>query len=103
LARDEACIGQVGTLVIATRGVRGPGEVLVKVRGGTEAFLAWSETPLPRGATVLITESRGARAVDVVEWEDVLGDSPRIPGLLQVLGDERRCSVTVFQRPTKPC
>jgi hypothetical protein len=81
LAKDEACIGQVGTLVIATRGADGPGEVLVKVRGGSEAFLAWSETPLPRGATVLVTESRGARAVDVIEWEDVLGDSPRIPGL----------------------
>ena len=53
----------------------------VNIRGGTEAFLAWSEKPLPKGATVLVIESRGARAVDVIEWEDVLGDSPRIPGL----------------------
>ena len=60
----------------------GPGEVLIKIRGGSEAFLAWSEKPLPKGATVLVIESRGARAVDVIEWEDVLGDSPRIPGLL---------------------
>jgi hypothetical protein len=55
--------------------------VPVKIRGGSEAFLAWSDTPLPRGATVLVIESRGARTVDVIEWEDVLGDSPRIPGL----------------------
>ena len=81
MARDEACVGQVGMLSVATRGADGPGEVLVKVRGGSEAFLAWSETPLPKGATVLVIESRGARAVDVIEWEDVLGDSPRIPGL----------------------
>ena len=82
MARDEASIGRVGVLTVATRGSAGPGEVLIKIRGGSEAFLAWSEKPLPRGATVLVIESRGARAVDVIEWEDVLGDSPGIPGLL---------------------
>lgn len=81
VARDEACIGRVGILSVGTRGDTGPGEVLIKIRGGSEAFLAWSEKPLPRGATVLVIESRGARAVDVIEWEDALGDSPRIPGL----------------------
>ncbi len=82
MERDEACVGRVGVLSVATRGADGPGEVLVKIRGGSEAFLAWSEKPLPRGATVLVIESRGTRAVDVIEWEDVLGDSPRVPGLL---------------------
>ena len=82
MARDESSIGRVGVLTVATRGSTGPGEVLIKIRGGSEAFLAWSEKPLPRGATVLVVESRGGRAVDVIEWEDVLGDSPRIPGLL---------------------
>ena len=81
MARDENCVGSVGVLTVATRGSAGPGEVFIKIRGGSEAFLAWSEKPLPRGATVLVIESRGARAVDVIEWEDVLGDSPRIPGL----------------------
>jgi len=81
VARDEACVGCVGVLSVATRGGDGPGEVLVKIRGGSEAFLAWSDKPLPKGATVLVIESRGARAVDVIEWEDVLGESPRIPGL----------------------
>ena len=81
MARDESSIGRVGVLIVGTRGSAGPGEVLIKIRGGTETFLAWSEKPLPKGATVLVIESRGARAVDVIEWEDVLGDSPRIPGL----------------------
>ena len=81
MARDESSIGCVGVLSVATRGTHGPGEVLIKIRGGSEAFLAWSEKPLPKGATVLVIESRGARAVDVIEWEDVLGESPRIPGL----------------------
>jgi hypothetical protein len=81
LARDESSVGCVGVLTVGTRGGDGPGEVLIKIRGGSEAFLAWSERPLPKGATVLVIESRGARAVDVIEWEDALGDSPRIPGL----------------------
>ena len=81
MTRDEACIGTVGVLTVATRGDAGPGEVLIKVRGGSEAFLAWSEKPLPRGATVLVIDSRGARAVDVIEWEDSLGEIPRNPGL----------------------
>ena len=72
VVRDEAAIGCIGVIVIATRGPAGPGEVLVKIRGGTETFLAWSETPLPRGATVLVVDSRGARTVDVAEWEDPL-------------------------------
>ena len=71
--RDESAVGCIGVLVLATRGKDGPGEVLVKIRGGSEAYLAWSETPLPRGTTVLVIESRGARAVDVSPWEDPLG------------------------------
>ena len=81
MTTDEACIGTVGVLTVATRGEAGPGEVLIKIRGGSEAFLAWSEKPLPRGATVLVIDSRGARTVDVIEWEDSLGDIPRVPGL----------------------
>ena len=81
MARDEACIGRVGVLTVGTRGSDGPGEVHIKIRGGSESFLAWSEKPLPRGATVLVIESRGDRTVDVIEWEDALGEIPRNPGL----------------------
>ena len=81
VARDESSIGCVGVLTVATRGDDGPGEVLIKIRGGSEAFLAWSDKPLPKGATVLVIDSRGARALDVIEWEDELGDSPRMPSL----------------------
>jgi hypothetical protein len=83
LARDESCIGAVGVLTVATRGAAGPGEVRVKVRGGSEAFIAWSETPLQRGATVLITDSRGTRTVDVTEWDDPLGEAPPLHGSTQ--------------------
>lgn len=78
MTRDESSIGTVGVLTIATRGTAGPGEVRIKVRGGSECFLAWSETPLPRGATVLVTDFRGARTVDVIEWADPLDEAPRV-------------------------
>jgi hypothetical protein len=69
---DSSVVGCVGTLIIATRGQAGPGEVLVRVRGGSEAFIAWSPDPLPRGSTVLVIASRGSRTVDVSEWSDPL-------------------------------
>jgi hypothetical protein len=85
VARDESAIGTVGVLVIATRGQAGPGEVRIKIRGGSEAFLAWSQRPLPKGATVLITDFRGSRTVDVIEWADPHGEAPTIPGSQLVL------------------
>jgi hypothetical protein len=48
---------------------------MVKMRGGTEAYLAWSDQPLERGATVLVFNSRGERTVDVMEWSDPLADA----------------------------
>ena len=72
MPQDEAVVGCVGTILIGTRGSAGPGEVLVRVRGGSETFLAWSEDPLPAGATVLVIESRGCREVGVIEWVDPL-------------------------------
>ncbi|MEW1645263.1 MULTISPECIES: hypothetical protein [unclassified Streptomyces] len=72
MPQDEAVIGCTGEVIIETRGSAGPGEILVRVRGGSETFLAWSDDPLPTGATVLVIESRGRRAVHVIEWADPL-------------------------------
>jgi hypothetical protein len=84
VARDESAIGTVGVITIPTRGAAGPGEVRIRIRGGSENFLAWSETPLPRGATVLIIDARGRRTVEVMEWTDPLGEAPAIPGSTEV-------------------
>lgn len=78
--RDEASVGLVGVLTVATRGPAGPGEVLVSIRGGSETFLAWSDLPLPKGATVLVTDSRGQRTVDVIEWSSPWDTGPDAPG-----------------------
>lgn len=74
VVRDESCVGLVGILIIGTRGRRGPGEALVKIRGGSETFLAWSETPLAKGTTVLVIESHGSRTVEVIEWDASPGE-----------------------------
>jgi membrane protein implicated in regulation of membrane protease activity len=75
IVSDVSVIGCVGTLIVATRGDRGAGEVLLSVRGSKEAFLAWSDEPLPKGAKVLVVEARGARTVVVEPWKD-LGHRP---------------------------
>jgi hypothetical protein len=84
LVRDESAIGTVGVLSIATRGSAGPGEVRIKIRGGSEHFLAWSENPLPKGAIVLVIDYRGPRTVDVMEWADPLGEAPTFPGSSEI-------------------
>ena len=76
MAGDESLIGSIGVIIIATRGAHGPGEVLVKIRGGSEAFIAWSDEPIPRGSTVLVINNRGTRTVDVSPWIDPLNPFP---------------------------
>jgi hypothetical protein len=73
---DALAIGCVGTLLVATRGARGAGEVLVTVRGSKEALLAWSDEPLPKGSKVLVVEVRGPRTVVVEPWTDLGNSSP---------------------------
>lgn len=65
---DMSVIGCVGSLVVATRGDAGAGEVLLNVRGSKEAYLAWSDHPLPKGTEVLVIDTRGARTVVVEPW-----------------------------------
>jgi hypothetical protein len=84
VARDESAIGRVGVLIIGTRGQRGPGEVRIKIRGGSENYLAWSKQPLQAGTVVLVIERLGPRTVDVMEWTDPLDEAPVIPGSTEV-------------------
>jgi hypothetical protein len=65
---DQTVVGTSGTLILPTRGPDVPGEVMLRMGGGTEAYLAWSEEPLPRGCEVLVYNSRGDRSVDVLQF-----------------------------------
>ncbi len=68
MSSGDSPVGRTGRLILASRGAEGAGEVLIRIRGGTETFIAWTDAPLPKGARVLVVESRGARTVHVVEW-----------------------------------
>ena len=73
--QDESALGSVGVLTIGTRGESGPGEALLKIRGGTEAYIAFSVRPLPRGTKVMAVSACGPRMVEVVPWpEDPLDE-----------------------------
>jgi hypothetical protein len=66
LVADPEVIGKAGRVIVRVRGADGPGEVLVRVRGGTEALIAFSDVVIERDAEVFVTHSHGERTVDVV-------------------------------------
>lgn len=55
------CVGRV-TVSIPQGGL---GEVLLPVRGGSEAFAAISDEPIPRHSRVVVVECLSARSVVV--------------------------------------
>lgn len=64
---DESLVGTVGRVTVSIP-ADGPGEVLLPVRGGTEAFAAWSDEPIPRHTRVLVIECISARSVIVMPF-----------------------------------
>jgi hypothetical protein len=57
-------LGAIGRVTVSIP-AGGPGEVLLPVRGGTEAFAAWSDEPVPRHSRVVVVECMSARSVFV--------------------------------------
>ena len=72
MSGDDSLIGTIGVIIIVICGVKGFGEVLLKIRGGSEAYLAYSTEPIPKGSIVLVINNRGTRSVDVSAWVDFL-------------------------------
>jgi len=60
----ETLLGAVGRITVSIP-ENGPGEVLLPVRGGTEAFAAWSDEPIPRHSRVVVVDCMSARSVFV--------------------------------------
>ena len=60
--QQESLLGKVGRLTVSIP-VNGPGEVLLPVRGRSEAFAAWSDEPIPRHSRVVVVERLSARSV----------------------------------------
>ncbi|GAA3478601.1 hypothetical protein GCM10018966_031310 [Streptomyces yanii] len=57
-------IGAIGRVTVPIP-LNGPGEVLVAVRGGSEAYTAWSATSIDRDVRVVVVDSVSARGVIV--------------------------------------
>ena len=60
--QQESLLGKVGRVTVSIP-LNGPGEVLLAVRGGSEAFAAWSDEPIPRHSRVVVVEVLSARSV----------------------------------------
>ena len=73
---NHSLVGLVGKLVIATRGADGAGEVKLRIRGGTEHFLARSREPIAAGTTVMVLTELGPRTVEVLPWDDPFENVP---------------------------
>jgi len=67
---QDSPIGLAGRITTPTRGEDGAGEVEIRIRGGTETFIARSADPLPNGQAVIVLATLGPRTVVVAPWMD---------------------------------
>jgi hypothetical protein len=61
---DQDLVGTIGHVTLPIT-PDGPGEVVLPVRGGTEAYAAFSDEPIAKYARVVVVECRSARSVTV--------------------------------------
>jgi hypothetical protein len=66
-AESNSLIGAIGRLTVSIP-ERGPGEVLLAVRGGTEAFAAWADEPIAKHTRVMVIECLSGRSVHVTRY-----------------------------------
>jgi hypothetical protein len=64
---EQGLVGKIGRVTVPIP-ADGPGEVLLPVRGGTEAFAAWSDEPIEKHTRVLVIECSSARSVIVTPF-----------------------------------
>jgi hypothetical protein len=61
---DQGLVGTIGYLTLPVT-PDSPGEVMLPVRGGTEAFAAFADEPIAKYARIVVVECRSARSVTV--------------------------------------
>ena len=61
---DQDLVGTIGYVTVPVT-PDGPGEVMLPVRGGTEAYAAFSDEPIAKHSRVVVVECRSARSVTV--------------------------------------
>ncbi len=63
----ESVVGAVGHLTVSIP-EGGPGEVVVAIRGGSEAYAAWADGPVAKHTQVLVIDQRSPRSVTVTPF-----------------------------------
>ena len=64
IGRDQV-VGKPAHVSVAIPGGGKPGEVVVRIRGGSEAYIAYSDQQIDVGAEVVVVADLGARSVSV--------------------------------------
>jgi len=64
---EQSVLGMLGWVTVPIP-ADGPGEVLLPVRGGTEAFAAWSDEAIEKHTRVLVIDCTSARSVIVTPF-----------------------------------
>ncbi|HET6963770.1 MAG TPA: hypothetical protein VFH58_03295 [Acidimicrobiales bacterium] len=64
---DDPVVGKLATVTHPIHPDR-PGEVVLRIRGGTEVYMAVSDEELARGAEVLVVGHVSARTVQVTAF-----------------------------------
>ncbi len=64
---DRSVIGEIGKVSVSIP-AGGPGEVMLRVRGGMEAFAAWADQVVPRHTQVLVIDQLSGRSVLVTPF-----------------------------------
>ena len=59
----DGVVGKSAYVTVAIPGGAQAGEVLVRVRGGTESYIAYADQPVGLGAQVVVVANRGARTL----------------------------------------
>jgi hypothetical protein len=62
---DSNLVGLIGQLTVSVPEDGGPGEVVLPIRGGSEAFAAYADEPIRRYTVVVVVDERSARSVTV--------------------------------------
>jgi hypothetical protein len=63
-ALDQQLIGTVGRVTVPIAPDK-PGEVLLNVRGGSEAYMAFSDEAIPKHHRIVVIECNSGRSVTV--------------------------------------
>ena len=66
--RDDL-VGRIGRVTVPIPS-DGPGEVLIPIRGGTEAYAAWADQPVGKHLAVVVVEMRSSRSVTVTPFPE---------------------------------